>query len=164
MSHNPTYDPEPGYDQSAYDPYAEKSGRNFSNMDSYRQATVGPQPGSVLAPDNGKSYRYATEAIPEDEEEEGADGRVHFTNGGQPTKTYSSEPKSSGKESFWSRYGVHIMTGVAILFAILFIIMLGLYANEMANRPTPQAGGPAAQVGTTVSSETNIVRLLPLCL
>lgn len=146
MSHNPTYDPEPGYDQSAYDPYAEKAPQhNISNMDSYRQATVGPPPSVLGARDNGKSYRYATEAIPEDEEE-GGDGHVRFTNGGEPTKSYSSEPKSSGKQSIWAKYGVYIMTALAILFAILFVIMLGLYIKEVTDNTSPNEPSNEAQI------------------
>lgn len=152
MSHNPTYDPEPGLDFTPV-----PGAQDYNNMASYRQATTGQPPASTV-PDHGKSYRYATDAIPEDEDEEMDSKRgVKFTNGGEPTKRYSAPKDSSG--GFWSRYKVPILAAIAILFAILFIIFLALYIVELTKNPdgSPQtdsapSAGAIKEVSTSPSS------------
>ena len=149
MSHNPTYDPEPGYyDRSGHSTppsyhnhSAPQPTDQYSNMASYRQATSGPPQQSSGDPSNGKSYRYATEAIPEDEDETdnykptgGMDSgrQVQFSNGGEPTKRISGDYGGS----CWDRYKFYIVAALAVLFAVLWVIFLGLYIQQATSDTT----------------------------
>jgi len=172
MSQNPTYE------QESYQPYEEDRPGDYnrgqpnlyapndhSSMASYRQATTGPPP---AAENGGKSYRYATEAIPEDEEAGGYDDsavdvkNVNFTNGGQPTRQISDKPRGG----FWENHKVKILAAIAILFAVLFIIMLGLYLGnpQSTNEDNQRAGAseikeepkkPTVRAGILVSISSN---------
>lgn len=173
MSQNPTYDPEPGYGMYDEKPY-DHSGRStpqrfynstpptdqYSNMASYRQATTGP-PGGPPAqsggdPSNGKSYRYATEAIPEDEDEpdhtpEPDSGRrVQFPNGGEPTKRISN----NYEESCWDKYKFHIMALLAVIFALLWVIFMGLYIQKVTSGSTGSVESTTPRTGEVVQVST----------
>lgn len=165
MSQNPTYDPEPGYgmyDQSGhstpptyYNSSPQPAADQFSNMASYRQATNGPPAQSGGDPSNGKSYRYATEAIPEDEDEPDQSppaeyGRqVQFSNGGEPTKRVSQHYE----DGCWDRYKVYILAALAVLFAILWVIFLGLFIRELL--PNQQQPGDDPQTGESKEVSVN---------
>lgn len=153
MSHNPTYDPEPGYNgygdrngsghstpRQFYSSSVPPAGGDYPNMASYRQATAGAPPTDVMA-SNGKSYRYATEdTIPEDEDEPDTAAnprQVQFTT----DSSYPSKPKS-GKSG--DRYGssslcFKILIGVLILVSILALVFLILYVISLDSTPEQKA-------------------------
>ena len=105
----------------------------------------------VGADGNGKSYRYATDAIPEDEEADEPKG-VQFSNGGEPTKRYSS----SEKESFWDKHKVMILVALVVLFALLFVVFAALYGKAMSDISnmgtvtTPRTGAIKVNMYTTL--------------
>ncbi|XP_067932512.1 uncharacterized protein [Watersipora subatra] len=170
MSHNPTYDPEPGYNSYGGDRSGHSTPPRFhsnstlpvsepapyTNMASYRQATTGPANYSDNSAGNGKSYRYATaEPIPEDDVESPvADSRqVQFTDLGTESKIPPKTSRSEGSDKKFL-----ILALVAAVFALLFIIFLGLFIwknSAAANvNEVGQPGDTGAAVDQTIPPST----------
>lgn len=168
MSHNPTYDPEPGYntyggDRSGHStpprfhsnstlPVSEPA--PYTNMASYRQATTGPANYSDNSAGNGKSYRYATaEPIPEDDVESPvADSRqVQFTDLGTESKIPPKTSRSEGSDKKFL-----ILALVAAVFALLFIIFLGLFIWKNSAAANVNEVGQPGDTGAAVDQVSNL--------
>ena len=177
MSHNPTYDPEPAYPGYGGDRSGQSTPPNlytsstlpvtdsapYNNMASYRQATTGP-PTSDYPAGNGKSYRYATEPIPEDDGDASspvADSRqVQFSDLGEKN---SMAANSRGRLASGGSGGgaaskkkFMIMSVVAIVFALLWVIFMGLYISAIINPSSTTETETAGNVGAAVDNNDKV--------
>ena len=177
MSHNPTYDPEPAYPGYGGDRSGQSTPPNlytsstlpvtdsapYNNMASYRQATTGP-PTSDYPAGNGKSYRYATEPIPEDDGDASspvADSRqVQFSDLGEKNSMAANSrgrlaSGGSGGGSA-SKKKFMIMSVVAIVFALLWVIFMGLYISAIINPSSTTETGTAGNAGAAVDNNDKV--------